>query len=115
MQTPSISFLNMRPYFKLTLLLLLSSFLCPAQNFTSDDFLLDYIEMDDGLMHNYVDDIYQDRLGFVWFATGGGLSRFDGYEFVHYSMNSFPVNLKGNFVHRVCEDDFGRLWIASDG
>ncbi len=107
--------LNMRPYFTLTLLLLLSSFLCLAQNFTSDDFLLDYIEMDDGLMHNYVDDIYQDRLGFVWFATGGGLSRFDGYEFVHYSMNSFPVNLKGNFVHKVCEDDFGRLWIASDG
>ena len=39
--------LNMRPYFTLTLLLLLSSFLCLAQNFISDDFLLDYIEMDD--------------------------------------------------------------------
>lgn len=79
-------------------MLWLSSFVCLAQRFTSDNYLIDYIVMDNGLMHNFVDDIYQDKRGFVWFATGNGLSRFDGYEFVHYTMNSFPVGLKGNSV-----------------
>ena len=107
--------MKMRPRFTAVFMLWLSSFVCLAQRFTSDNYLIDYIVMDNGLMHNFVDDIYQDKRGFVWFATGNGLSRFDGYEFVHYTMNSFPVGLKGNSVHKVCEDDFGRLWIASDG
>lgn len=71
--------------------------------------------MDNGLMHNYIDDIYKDRTGYLWFSTGGGLSRYDGYKFVHYNMNSAPVALKGNFVHKVCEDNFNRLWIVSEG
>ncbi len=107
--------MKMRPRFTAVFMLWLSSVVCLAQRFTSDNYLIDYIVMDNGLMHNFVDDIYQDKRGFVWFATGNGLSRFDGYEFVHYTMNSFPVGLKGNSVHKVCEDDFGRLWIASDG
>jgi ligand-binding sensor domain-containing protein len=107
--------MKMQPRFTAVFMLLLPSFLCLAQRFTPDNYVIDYIGMDNGLMHNFVDDIYRDERGFVWFATGNGLSRFDGYEFVHYSMNSSPVGLKGNSVHKVCEDDFGRLWIASDG
>lgn len=107
--------LKMRPCFTAVFMLLLSSFVCLAQRFTPDNYIIEYIGMDNGLMHNFVDDIYRDERGFVWFATRSGLSRFDGYDFVHYTMNSFPVGLKGNSVHKLCEDDFGRLWIASNG
>ncbi len=78
-------------------------------NFTS-------ITMNDGLLHNFIDDIYKDSQGFLWVATfGGGLSRYDGYEFTHYNITTWPVPLKSNFIRKVCEDNFNRLWIASEG
>src|SRR5262245_10876182 len=35
----------------------------------------------DGLAHDRVSHVLQDSRGFLWFATGEGLSRFDGYRF----------------------------------
>ena len=34
--------------------------------------------VENGLAHNRVKRIVQDSHGFLWFCTGGGLSRFDG-------------------------------------
>ena len=39
----------------------------------------------DGLAHDRVDEIVRDSRGFLWFCTGEGLSRFDGYEFKNYT------------------------------
>lgn len=86
-----------------------------GQNVLPDNYDISVIDMDDGLMHDYIDDIYKDSKGFIWFATRSGLSRYDGYDFTHYNMNSNPVSLKGNFVHKVSGDFYGRLWIASEG
>ena len=36
------------------------------------------------MLSNNVQDILQDRAGFVWFATIEGLSRYDGGKFMHY-------------------------------
>lgn len=72
------------------------------------------ITIKDGLLHNYVDDIYKDSQGFLWLATSNGLSRFDGYEFIHYNTSSEVTPLKSNFIRKICEDDFHRLWIASE-
>src|ERR1017187_783096 len=38
----------------------------------------------DGLARNSVHRIIRDRDGFLWFATGEGISRFDGYSFTNY-------------------------------
>lgn len=96
-------------------ILILHSLCISAQKFAGEEYNIQFVTMDDGLMHHYIDDIYKDRRGYLWISTGGGLSRYDGYKFVHYNMNSFPVSIKGNFVHKVIEDDFNRLWIASEG
>jgi ligand-binding sensor domain-containing protein len=34
----------------------------------------------DGLGHDYIGLIVRDSRGFLWFCTGEGLPRFDGYE-----------------------------------
>jgi len=96
-------------------ILFLHSGILYAQKFSTDEYNIHFVTMDDGLMHHYIDDIYKDSMGFLWFSTGGGLSRYDGYKFVHYNMTSVPVALKGNFVHKVCEDNFNRLWVVSEG
>ena len=38
----------------------------------------------DGLGSGFVDNIYRDSRGFMWFSTRDGLSRFDGSRFVTY-------------------------------
>lgn len=72
-------------------------------------------DMNSGLPNNYIDNIQKDSRGFIWMATGGGgLSRFDGYTFRTYDIST-NIKLSSNFVHETIEDDFDRLWIASDG
>ncbi len=87
-----------------------------AQDQFSARYNITYVTMENGLRHNFIDDIFKDSNGFLWISTGGsGLSRYDGYEFIHYDINTPGAKLKSNFIREVCEDDFGRLWIVSDG
>jgi signal transduction histidine kinase/ligand-binding sensor domain-containing protein/CheY-like chemotaxis protein/AraC-like DNA-binding protein len=72
------------------------------------------ITINDGLPHNYIDNIYKDSQGFLWLCTHNGLSRFDGTNFVNYNISSEGIRLRSNFVNGVCEDEFHRLWIASE-
>jgi signal transduction histidine kinase/ligand-binding sensor domain-containing protein/DNA-binding response OmpR family regulator len=39
-----------------------------------------FISISDQLVNNEVTSIIQDKNGFIWFGTRGGLQRFDGYE-----------------------------------
>lgn len=88
---------------------------CAQEQFASR-YNITCVTMDNGLRHNFIDDIYKDRRGFLWISTGGsGLSRYDGYEFIHYTVGTLQTKLKSNFIRKVCEDDFNRLWIVSDG
>lgn len=87
-----------------------------AQQRFADRYTFTYVTMTEGLPHNFVDDIYKDSRGFLWISTaGGGLSRYDGYEFVNYSPSSPHCKLRSNFIRNVCEDSFHRLWIVSEG
>lgn len=87
-----------------------------AQERFTDRYNSTYVTMNDGLPHNFIDDLYKDSRGFLWISTaGGGLSRFDGYEFVNYNPNTSHCKLKSNFIRNVCEDNHQRLWIVSEG
>jgi len=73
-----------------------------------------FITEEAGLPHNFIDDIYKDSRGYIWVATYGGIGRYNGYQFIHYNSQTDPVRLKSDFVHKVCEDRFRRLWVASE-
>ncbi|MBK5720952.1 response regulator [Dysgonomonas sp. Marseille-P4677] len=86
-----------------------------ARNSISSKYIFSTLTIDDGLPLNFIDDIFKDSRGFLWFAIqGGGLCRYDGYDFITFNVNSFPISLKSNFIRKVQEDDFHRLWILSD-
>lgn len=75
-----------------------------------------YLTAAEGLPHNFVDDIYRDSRGFLWIGLGGGgLSRYDGDEFINFSVTSEEYPLPGNFAVEMTEDKFERLWVATDG
>jgi signal transduction histidine kinase/streptogramin lyase len=66
----------------------------------------------DGLPQAQVLAIRQDRFGYMWFATYGGLSRFNGREFHTYTRED---GLTSNSVFDVAEDRNGRLLVATSG
>lgn len=69
-------------------------------------------DVSDGLAHNTVTSIYQDKKGYLWFGTFEGLSRFDGYRFTTYSTSD---GLGHVIANHVAEDRQGRLWVATNG
>ncbi|MBL7995781.1 SMP-30/gluconolactonase/LRE family protein [bacterium] len=74
------------------------------------------ISLEQELSHGTVYSILQDRKGFLWVATEGGLNRYDGYEiktFMHDPMDSNSI-ANGN-VSAILEDRYGFLWLATWG
>jgi len=66
----------------------------------------------DGLSDNFVFSIQQDRMGWLWFATSTGVSRYDGAEFKNLTMSDGLIN---NAVREIYEDRQGRLWFSTTG
>ncbi|RFP09258.1 MULTISPECIES: two-component regulator propeller domain-containing protein [unclassified Duganella] len=70
--------------------------------------------MQNGLSNISVTDIKQDRDGFLWVGTQGGLSRWDGYRFRNYlSIPDDPRSLPDNYVLTLHVDPHGRLWVGT--
>ena len=67
----------------------------------------------DGLAGMHVEDIYQDRQGFLWIATAdGGVSRFDSAHFDNFGLKDGLPNLT---VMAIAEDADGRLLFGTFG
>ncbi|MGH1542444.1 MAG: ligand-binding sensor domain-containing protein, partial [Arenicella sp.] len=70
----------------------------------------------DGLSQSLVQDIVQDNTGYMWFATGNGLSRYDGYEFkVFRREQSNNKTLTGDYIKALLVDSSGILWVGTLG
>jgi ligand-binding sensor domain-containing protein/signal transduction histidine kinase len=65
----------------------------------------------DGLANNSVSRVVADSRGFLWFCTGDGLSRFDGYTFTNYGRDE---GLPSAMVNDLLETRAGVYWIATD-
>lgn len=71
-----------------------------------------HLTVQDGLAQSEVKALFCDSRGFVWAGTrGGGLSRYDGANFVNFSTRQ---GLPDNRVNALWEDDRGRLWIGTE-
>ena len=66
---------------------------------------------DVGLAGNWVRDIVKGSDGFLWVATAGGLSRFDGRTFVNFTAASEP-EMPSNSIAALATGADGRLWIG---
>ena len=43
-----------------------------AQERFADRYNITYVTMNEGLPHNFIDDLYKDSRGFLWISTAGG-------------------------------------------
>jgi ligand-binding sensor domain-containing protein/signal transduction histidine kinase/DNA-binding response OmpR family regulator len=90
-------------------MLLLILLLASAQLRAQLNYSFRYLTIAEGLPQNTVNSILKDSFGFMWFATGNGLSRYDGYDFVNFTKPSLP----GNLVNGICESPDKKLWIGT--
>lgn len=67
------------------------------------------IDKTSGLPSNSVYDIFQDSKGFMWFATGKGLCRYDGKNTKIFTAD-FQTSKSGSCI---TEDAFGRIWYCN--
>ena len=64
-----------------------------------------------GLARDLVGCIVQDSRGFLWFCTGEGISRFDGYSFTSFGrMDGLPGRAAADLI----EARDGTIWVATD-
>lgn len=69
---------------------------------------------ENGLPSNCVRAIVQDRRGFIWCGTDGGVVRFDGQRFKHFPVKGLDNTIiEDEFVSSLHELD-DRLWIGLD-
>jgi len=64
----------------------------------------------DGLPVNRMNDILADRLGFLWFASEEGLTRFDGYKFQTFGIAD---GLPAKSITALLQDRDGSYWLGT--
>ncbi len=82
----------------------------------SDDLNVDHLTISDGLSHNTVHCLLQDRHGYMWVGTQYGLSRYDGYRFEAIASSvdqEIQENFSGKKISALYEDRSGNLWVGT--
>jgi len=100
-------------YLIFTLMILLFAGKVRAQQ---NRILFENISLEDGLSHNAVYSIIQDKIGYMWFATQDGLNKYDGYNITIYKHTANDsASLPNNNVSKVFQDKDGMIWIGTWG
>jgi len=74
----------------------------------SQEFSLRKYSIPEGLAQTQIQSIYQDRNGYMWIGTKGGISRFDGVEFNNFSVRD---GLPHNYVGAIYENQLGEVFV----
>lgn len=102
------SLLNKNRPLSLLKLIVLLMLICNTVGFTQIH-RFKYYSINEGLCHPFVYNINQDKNGFIWFGTGEGLCRYDGFNFISpSSVDSLPVEV----INAMYRDSYDNLWIG---
>ena len=85
---------------------------CIAQNEISN-LSFERISQKQRLAGSVVQDIFQDKKGFLWIATNNGLSRYDGLSFKNYTQVG-PGGITDKIVTGLAEDVDGSIWFGTE-
>ena len=101
-------------YKKIKYAILLTLFLFPVSYTNAQRYTFNQITVEDGLSQSTITNIIQDKEGYMWFGTGNGLNKYNGYTFVIYSaIMDDPSSISSNGITSLFEDSGGVLWIGT--
>lgn len=74
----------------------------------------EHLSLEHGLAQSAVQDMVSDDLGYMWFGTQYGLSRYDGYGFRNFRQEpENPASLSNSRIQRLLRASNGSLWIGT--
>ena len=79
----------------------------PIEYFQQFNIIVHQFTPDQGVV-NSVNDICQDKSGYIWIAQSSGISRFDGKDFIPIPLDGQPK--LPTQAYRIVEDGKGQLW-----
>lgn len=68
------------------------------------------ITTSEGLNNNNVYSIVQDKDGFMWFLSSGGVDRFDGLDFIHIPLQPDNRPIGASSAFHLLADNNGDIW-----
>jgi len=72
-----------------------------------------FYSTENGLSSSLVNQVFQDKKGFIWIATEDGLNKFDGNKFVTYQhIKGDSTSLKNNYIKLIFEDSHENFWVG---
>ena len=81
---------------------------------TTAQFRFERIGNQQGLSQSTIIKIFQDKKGFIWFATRDGLNKYDGYDFTIYRhIFNNPNSLSSSNITCITEDLDENLWVGT--
>jgi signal transduction histidine kinase/DNA-binding response OmpR family regulator/ligand-binding sensor domain-containing protein len=87
----------------------------PALVYSQAAYRFKHFDTKDGLAWKGYRSIIQDDDGFIWAQSGKGVSRFDGYHWKNYVLDTVnQTNLPSDFnIYGLFKDRIGNLWTVS--
>lgn len=79
-----------------------------------NELMFEHLNSENGLPYSTINDILQDKKGFIWFVTQNGLTRYDGYNFKTFKTD--PKNaqsISDNWIYCLFEDSKGILYAGT--
>lgn len=98
------------PALKTFLKILLALVTVSVPDLQAQELKFTHYSVDNGLPSSQVHDIIQDKRGYLWFTTDGGLSRYDGYSFKNYTT---PDGLTDNSLFKFFPQENGDIWLTT--
>ncbi|WP_439483311.1 two-component regulator propeller domain-containing protein [Cyclobacterium plantarum] len=87
----------------------------PFQGNNAEEFTIDVLNVRRGLLSNYVTKVVSDQYNFKYFATEGGITKFDGYDFSEYKPGLAFPGLENENIETLFKDKEHKIWIGTKG
>lgn len=78
-----------------------------------DDFFLEHINISNGLSNNNVTKIVEDRFGRMWFATEGGINRYDSKKIKILRPGDRYQGLRNENIETLLVDRDQNIWVGT--
>ncbi len=87
----------------------------PVRQSPSKHAVFEHLTIDDGLSHNSVFHVLQDRQGFIWMTTVEGINRYDGMTMTTFMPQAEGSKSTAQFYYTMLEGRDGTLWFCNYG
>ena len=79
----------------------------------SNKYKFEKLTVKDGLPSSMISCILQDGLGFIWFGTINGLSKYDGFKFKNYSFTKRNLYCKEYSISSCFKSKNNIIWFGT--